>query len=212
MRVKETTVYTFAELSDAAKDKARAWFRELEAQDLDFSFILEDVATIADMLGIALKTRIVRLHGGGTRSEPCIFYSLGGGQGDGACFEGRYAHKAGSVAAVRKHAPKDKELLRIAQGLTEVQAKHRYKVTADITHMSAHYSHENTVHIDVEVQEGAHDLSLSEADRLCELLRGFMRWIYRRVKEDYEYRLSDEAIDEAITINDYEFTENGKVA
>ena len=44
------------------------------------------------------------------------------------------------------------------------------------------------------------------------MLRSFADWIYRQLKEEYEYRMSDENVDESIRINEYEFDENGRIA
>ena len=63
----ETTVYQLGELSDAAKNNARAWYRE-GGFDYDwYDSVFEDFERIAEILGICLKTRPVRLMGGGTR-------------------------------------------------------------------------------------------------------------------------------------------------
>ena len=67
-----TTVYKFLELSDAAKDKARSWYRELGPHDDWWDAVYEDFERICDILGIRLKTTPVRLMGGGTRQKPCI--------------------------------------------------------------------------------------------------------------------------------------------
>src|SRR4051812_1298003 len=87
---KTLTVYTFDELDEPAKERARDWMRELEAQDFDPDYVLEDAATVCDILGIVLKSRTVSLMGGGTRQKPTFWYSGFGSQGDGACFEGTY--------------------------------------------------------------------------------------------------------------------------
>ena len=61
----ETTVYRLDELSDTAKDKARAWYRE-GGFDYDwYDAVYEDFQRIAEILGIRFKTRTVRLYGGG---------------------------------------------------------------------------------------------------------------------------------------------------
>ena len=79
----ETTVYRLNELSDAAKDKARAWYRE-GGFDYDWhDAVYEDFQRIAEILGLNLKTRTVRLMGGGTRQEPCIWHLGFWSQGDG---------------------------------------------------------------------------------------------------------------------------------
>jgi hypothetical protein len=41
----------------------------------------------------------------------------------------------------------------------------------------------------------------------CAIETGFRDW-----REDMEYQLSDESVDEALVCNEYEFTENGKLA
>lgn len=83
----ETTVYRLGELSDAAKDKARAWYRE-RGFDYDwYDAVYEDFQRIAEILGLNLKTRTVRLMGGDTRQDPCIWFRGFSSQGDGACFE-----------------------------------------------------------------------------------------------------------------------------
>ena len=57
----ETTVYRLDELSEAAKDNARAWYRE-GGFDYDwYDAVYEDFRRIADILGIRIKTRTVRL-------------------------------------------------------------------------------------------------------------------------------------------------------
>lgn len=39
-----------------------------------------------------------------------------------------------------------------------------------------------------------------------------MRWIYRSLEAEYEYRQSDAVVDEDIRANEYEFTEGGERA
>ena len=59
----ETTVYRLNELSDAAKDKARAWYRE-GGFDYDwYDAVYEDFQRIAEILGLNLKTRSAGAHG-----------------------------------------------------------------------------------------------------------------------------------------------------
>ena len=47
---------------------------------------------------------------------------------------------------------------------------------------------------------------------LLDLMRDFARWIYKGLEEEYDYRLSDENIDERIGHGEYQFdAETGKV-
>lgn len=58
-----TTAYRLNELSEVARDQARAWYREIGFDDDWFDAIFEDFQQIADLLGIRLKTHKLRLAG-----------------------------------------------------------------------------------------------------------------------------------------------------
>ena len=115
MRDITTTVYQYHELSDEAKEKARDWFREVSAGDDFFSeSVFEDAATIADLMGLDIRQTHVKRGDGSSHWNPVIYWSGFCSQGDGACFEGSYRYKPGSVKAVTDYAPLDDELQRIA--------------------------------------------------------------------------------------------------
>ena len=132
MRIVETPVYDFTELSDAARDKARAWFREtIDTNDHDWwDSVYDDFERICPILGVTLATRAVRLMGGGARQKPCIWFSGFWSQGDGACFEGRYAYAPRASRRIRDYAPQDTELHRIADALQALQRSNFYQLTA----------------------------------------------------------------------------------
>lgn len=206
----ETTVYQFGELSDAAKEKARAWYRE-GACDHDWhGFIFADFVSICTILGITLKTRPVRLMGGGTRADPCFWFRGFWSQGDGACFEGTYIHAKGASAAIRSYAPKDVELHRIADVLQAVQRRNFYQMKADIRHRG-HYYHEYCMSVSVERDSPtAQDMTKDAEDIVTEALRDLARWLYRQLEREYDYQTSDAVIDESITANAYTFTGSGR--
>src|SRR5665213_4357619 len=56
-----TTVYRIDELEGGAKIEARNWYRNVAASDDWHEFVFEDFETIADILGVQLKTETVRL-------------------------------------------------------------------------------------------------------------------------------------------------------
>ena len=74
-RIIETTVFTIDELSDAAKENARIWYRDQGLHDEWYDFVYEDFETICRILGVTLATSPVRLYGGGTREKPQIFWT-----------------------------------------------------------------------------------------------------------------------------------------
>lgn len=124
----ETTVYRLDELSDDAKDNARAWYRE-GGFDYDwYDAVYEDFQRIAEILGIRLKTRTARLMGGGSRQEPCIWFQGFWSQGDGACWEGFYSYRKNALAEIRSYAPQDTTLHGIADALQAIQRPNFYQL------------------------------------------------------------------------------------
>ncbi|HEY0749560.1 MAG TPA: hypothetical protein VGD26_00315, partial [Chitinophagaceae bacterium] len=120
------TLFQFDELSDKAKEVARDWYREgLYMDNFEFECVIEEAKTIAAMMGIEIDK---------------VYWSGFSSQGDGACFEGSYAYKKGSVKAVKDHAPQDEKLHAIASALQEVQKKNFYKVAAKVKQVGR-YNH-----------------------------------------------------------------------
>jgi hypothetical protein len=206
------TAYTFAELSDPAKEQARNWWREQESYDFDTDCVIEDAQRMAELLGIEFDTRAVNLMNGSTRRDPCVFWSGFSSQGDGACFEGSYAYAKGAVKAVTNETGgNDKTLIRIAQDLQDAQRSAFYKLTATVKH-SGHYNHEHSTTIDVEHADDSYRSIGDAGELIAEALRDFMRWIYSQLEAEYTYRMSDENVDESIIINEYDFTDDGHFA
>lgn len=203
LTVRPQLVYTYDELSDEAKARARDWWREASAGDNWFSeAVIEDAATIAPMLGVDLHYRTARLYGGGTRQKPAIYWAGFYSQGDGACFEGSFDGDKVNPTGLREHAPQDSELQRIADGLAQARG-----MTATIRH-TGHYSHEHSVTFDWDYDESK--AGATEED-IEDLLRDFMRWIYRALEREYEYVMGNECVAETIEANEYEFDESGRL-
>jgi len=206
-RIVEKEVYTFAELTSEAKEKARAWWRECENTDMDL-LDRDDIGIVAAILGIEFDQKTVKLMNGSTRGEAEIWYSGFSSQGDGACFEGRYAYAKGSLKKLKAHAPKDEELQIIAKDLYEVQRKHFYKIEARMTH-SGRYYHSGCMYVEAHMTDDR-DPSQEVQDAMTQLMRDFADWIYDQLRKNYEWRMSDEQVDENILCNEYEFDEDGR--
>ena len=73
-RTVETVVYAIEELTEAAKDSARAWYRGSCLEHEWYDAVFEDFKTICRILGVTLRTSSVRLMGGGTREKPHLFF------------------------------------------------------------------------------------------------------------------------------------------
>jgi hypothetical protein len=206
----QTTVYRLDELDQTAKDRARAWYRDIATDDDWNEFVYEDFESICATLGVRPKTRSVALMGGGTRQTPRIFFSGFSSQGDGACFETYYSYEKGARKRIREHAPQDTELHRIADVLQVIQCRNFYQLRAEATHRG-HYYHELCMAISVERESPTYQDTTADAeDVVAEAMRDLARWLYRQLEREYEYQTSDAVIDEAIEANEYSFTESGR--
>jgi hypothetical protein len=210
MRVETTTrtLYEFAELGDAAKERARDWFREGALDHEWYDYIYDDAKAVGALMGITVDT---------------IHFSGFACQGDGACFVGSYEYSPGGIKAVRTYAPEDDTLLAVARALRDAKARgvqrqpdavrrtNKYELSATVEHGDSNYCHESSVLIDV--YHGVFDHADEDTSyEVTEALRDFMRWIYQNLEREYDYLLSDESVDANIRANEYEFTEDGRRA
>lgn len=205
------TIYTYAELSESAKEKAREWY----TQDWDFfsaEYVIDDAVRMGALMGIEIDMGPVKLMGGGVRLKPDVFWSGFSSQGDGACFEGDYRYAKGGVKAVSDECGgNDATLIRIAKGLQAVQKRNFYKLRAVCTHRG-HYQHSGCMSVDVEdTRDDYRDIARDDEREVTDLLREFADWIYRQLEEEYEYQTSEEAVAESMEANEYEFDELGNI-
>lgn len=202
MRTIQKSVYTFDELSESAKEKARDWYRQgivYEASDMFESF-----ETAAKLLGITLAR---------TDDGPDIRYTGFCSQGDGASFVGSYEFAKGCGKAVRAEFGDDPKLYAIADGLTVLHTRYllAYGTTlvATITQDGRSY-HKYTMQVDVNEADGETGINDDDANEFRELMRDFAQWIYDGLEAEYEYQNSEECVDQNISDNEYEFDENGE--
>jgi hypothetical protein len=209
-QVVATTVYRLDELSDAAREAARAWYRQADLDADWYEAVYEDFERVCGLLGVDLRTRPVRLMGGGTRDDPCIWFTGFWSQGDGACFEGGYAYRKGAARRIRSYAPKDADLQEIADTLQAVQRRNLYQLQARIRHRGR-YTHEYAMDILVERDSATgQDMTPDGETAVIEALRDLARWLYRRLETEHAYLTSDEQVDQGIEASEFTFTEDGE--
>jgi hypothetical protein len=205
-------VCTFDQLSDDAKETARDWMRDCEIEDSgqDTESLYYSALAAAKILGIEFDDK-------GKRSEPDIRWSGFSSQGDGASFVGSYSHSPNSPARIRSEFPTDTALHAIADGLDAIQNGYRlltgHRINARITQDDNHYVHAQTMSVTVEDAETGDELEdVEPEEKILDLMRDFAEWIYRGLEAEYDYRLSDENIDERIGCGEYQFdAETGEV-
>lgn len=221
-RTIETTVYKYSELSDAAKAKARDWYREASAGDNYFSEHV--VGEFSDML----KAFGFDTIGSNPNRRPRgngIYWSGFCSQGDGACFEGSWSATAvdgATVDAFLAERPGGTELKEYADTLRGIVGDCPFG-TASLRH-SGHYYHEQSVSVDFEPGDddceerdgdglaGYRAALQAAGDAFTELCRELMRHLYAQLEQAYEFENSDEQVAESIEANEYEFTESGERA
>lgn len=197
MRIVETKVYKYEELSDSAKERAREWYLEDGLCYDWWDFCYEDFARVAEILGIEISCS----QGRGAEIYFTGFYC----QGSGSSFNGTYRYAKGAVAKIKQYAPQDEELHRIAEALQAVQSRHFYKLRASVeSHRDA------SIRVEVWHDDDLYrDIGDSE-DEVRDLMNDFNDWMFKRLQDEYEYLTSDEEVAESIIVNEYEFDEDGR--
>ena len=196
MRTEALHIYTYEELSDDAKEKARDWYRSIDDANFWAEFVIDNAKEVAALMGWEIDK---------------IYWSGFSCQGDGACFTGMMRYKKGCAKFVKAYT-NDEELNRIAKAWQDLQRRNFYALRASVKHRG-HYSHEMCTEFECEDTRSNYGwMQNPEAeDDIKEIARDFMRWIYKRLESEYEYSVSDEAVEENIIANEYEFTEDGKI-
>lgn len=213
MKTIEIKVYEYDELTPQAQAKARDWYRNCSAGDIDFAdCVIDDAETIAGMMGIEFAKRAVSLGKGHKRREACVFWSGFSSQGDGACFEGTWRASGVQAGEVAEYAPKDEKLHKIAAEFERIATEFP-QASFSVKH-AGRYSHEHCTEFDFDLVPdyvGDDDARMTNGEKaMAEAACGFMRWIYKQIEAAYEYEQSDENVAETIRINEYEFTADGK--
>lgn len=207
----------FAELSDKAKERARETQR-MSALSYDWwEYAYEDAKRIGALIGCEIDTR-----NEGRYTSPDIWFQGFYSQGDGAGWNGylETSQLEGALARVKAEAPQDEELHRLAElaeqlhgGMTAVQVANRLCDDEDNREWP---DVEIGMRIEVEGTERYYKTKIvtsllpDDLEELCnDLVDGFAGWIFAQLRAEYDYRLSDVAIDEAIAANDPDFDEDG---
>lgn len=241
-KIIEKIVYTFDELSDEAKERARSWWREDCMDHNWWDSTYDDAEAIANILGITFDQKAVPRMDGKFNNHPKIYFSGFNNQGDGACFEGTYRYAPDWKKALLAHAPTDGTLLKIGEDLQSAQASAFYQCVARTKHRG-HYNHSKRMEVELPesdeieervitaiekiMDEGLDPISASkriseikkeiwgpytEAEEgITQALRDFADWIYDSLRNEYEYQMSDECVDENIKCNEFDFDVNGRI-
>lgn len=201
--LKQYLIYTFDELSESAKEKAREWYRNGQLDYDWWDFVYDDADKIASIIGIDIGRK--------GKNTPAIYFSGFWSQGDGACFEGSYRYKKGWRKELQEYAPRNEhnaDIWQIAEALQAIQASQFYKLEATCRHRG-HYQHSGCMSVEVTHTDSLYrDVGDAEGE-IRDQLRLFADWIYDRLEQEHDWLTSDEQVDESIRANEYTFNEDG---
>jgi hypothetical protein len=218
VRILERTVYTFDELSDEAKQRARQAFVEQPGYPHEDWWSFDDFERAAACLGVEFKRRSEKKPRFG-ESPICLYFSGFSSQGDGASFEGTYRCRPDAVKAITEYAPQDEALKAIAEELSARQVKTKMLcdevLAAEITTSSSNYCHSNTMNATVysldENGDNVGDASEDEEEIILTLMRRFADWIYDQLEDQYNWHFSNECVDEQLLNSGDEFDVDGTI-
>lgn len=198
-RTISVTVFKFSELEPRVQEKIRARYREMESQDFDPEYVEREGLEVLEAMGFSVSNRR-------SPTRATIFWSL---TPDCAGFDATWRASmvdSEAIAKLRADRPQDTKLhamLDAMQALAQ-SAPDAYAVIAsgrDGTSPSVE---------SFDYGEGNYDQEYSGLT-LSEIVREFCRKFAKAVSAEYDYRMSDEAIDEAIECNDSEYYADGSL-
>lgn len=207
MRTQTSWVYKFNELSDAAKERARDWWRDGALNYEWWDGVYEWHAEVCSALAIEIDEHKRCFSG---------FYH----QGSGASFTGSVnalamllCVQAGSLADVAPELrlPATPTLDRrvaalIRAGYVEARAECENRRSSDFhTNWDCGYLDESR-HPRIAAQ------CIALAEWAAECLESINEWFYRALQSEYEHLMSDEMVDGTIECNGYESDFDGNPA
>lgn len=196
MRKVEIEVFTFAELSDDAKERAREWFRQ--GIEFDSTNVIEcTILDAAKILGITIDRPRSRRTGYAVDWDTNPI---------GAAFVGSWRAADVKPGAIEKEWPRESVLHVIARDLEAVAAEFP-DAYADCDTGRGCFQR---VEAYAEAGEDSDDCGDDVAQLVVDSLTSFAHWMATTIAAEYEYQYSDECVDELIEANGYEFTENGE--
>ncbi len=200
MRMILIPVYKYAELPENIKGAVREKWREWTTQDRWYDQTYQHIQEVGEALGIEFDSKGV--------DRPAIYFSGFSSQGDGACFEGKYAYAKQAPKRIAELCGAESPMIDLATRLAAAQKKHFYKITATVRHAGYYQNSANTA-VDVEVNGNVAERDLEHS--IMMLLREFMDWSYSELENEYNYLTSDAEIEQQINDANHEFTADGRI-
>lgn len=202
------TLYTFNELSEKAQAVAVEQAREEIEEDSHEEYFESIIKTKLDELNE--KT-------GFTIATSDVWYDLSHCQGSGVSFTTNTAIDIEQALDYysTQHYINTKEVEKIKDDINYNYVKENFEFT--MVRIAYNYAHEYTVncsYIDetydyTDNTDKQEELAEKVSKIIDEVKNNICREIYDELDEAYDYMISDEAIEESLELNGYEYTEDG---
>ena len=181
MREMTVTVYSFAELSEAAQERALNAFRDINVEYDWWEDSYDTIRTAGKLIGLDID---------GIYFDTYLY----------CIFDASYEYARGAVKAVKAEFPQDTELHGIASELQALQKRHFYSLSCAVREARSMNQYS--------CFRFGEDY---ECEDLGDIIDDFAHWARVLLRDEYKYLMSDDAVKEAIEANEYEFTEAGKL-
>ena len=181
MRKMTTMVYSFAELSEAAQERALNAFRCINVEYDWWEDSYDTIRTAGKLIGLDI----------GDIHFDAYLYCI---------FDADYEYARGAAKAVKAEFPQDTELHGIAKDLQALQKRHFYSLSCAVREARSMNQYS--------CFRFGEDY---DCEDLGDIIDDFAHWARVLLRDEYEWLTSDEAVKEIIIINEHEFTEDGKL-
>lgn len=186
MKQKIINVYSYDELSDKAKEKAREWYREYGLDYEWWDFCIDDFKEIGKILGFKIKNVYFGLF---SKSHHIGFPST-------------YSYEKNCLKKIKEYAPLDEELHALAKRLQNFQKPYFYQLEGKTTGNEDGFDiiglYDDCYYFDAEKE-------------FQFIVYEFAGWMYKTLEKEYFGLLEEEVMIEYFEANDTEFDEEGNV-
>jgi len=206
MRIKETQVFQFDELSDDAKERARDWYRRGMAYDYyDSEYLVDEFVTILHACGFVPETAR-------NSKRPAVYWSTNPtGAAFSASWSSARSDSAASIAA-RAAIVADRSTDEVLPGIFGRLAN----LCADYPECYglaiAGGRDGLTQRSDVDTVNGDCDAEANAGSEFETVVSDLAHWFACQADADEQWRYSDECVDDNIRANEYEFDAEGDLA
>lgn len=204
MKTRTIEIFSFDELSDSAKERARYWFRS--GDEFDPEFIRDEFVELLTATGFLITE---------PRYDRAIFWNTNPIE---AAFNASWSASRVDVPACAKlcaDRPNDKETHRIVATLIGLATRFPDATGTAECGTNINQSAEYDTGITDDTSDAECNAVLArqhETDayaEFAELVRDLAHEFAKAVNAEYEYQNSDDCVDENIRANDYEFLSDG---